>query len=39
VKAASGRTYVAVVILNHAGADLGAGDAVQAALVDWVFDR
>ena len=39
VKAASGRTYVAVVILNHAGADLGAGDAVQAALVDWVFGR
>jgi D-alanyl-D-alanine carboxypeptidase/D-alanyl-D-alanine-endopeptidase (penicillin-binding protein 4) len=39
VKAASGKTYVAVVILNHAGADLGAGDAVQAALVDWVFGR
>jgi hypothetical protein len=28
-----------VIILNHANAELGAGEAVQAALVDWVFAR
>jgi D-alanyl-D-alanine carboxypeptidase/D-alanyl-D-alanine-endopeptidase (penicillin-binding protein 4) len=39
VSAASGRTYVAVIILNHPGAERGAGEAVQAALVDWVFAR
>jgi D-alanyl-D-alanine carboxypeptidase/D-alanyl-D-alanine-endopeptidase (penicillin-binding protein 4) len=39
VNAASGKTYVAVIILNHANAELGAGEAVQAALVDWVFAR
>jgi len=39
VNAASGRTYVAVIILNHAGAERGPGEAVQAALVDWVFAR
>jgi len=37
VNAASGRTYVAVIILNHPGAEHGAGEAVQAALVNWVF--
>jgi D-alanyl-D-alanine carboxypeptidase/D-alanyl-D-alanine-endopeptidase (penicillin-binding protein 4) len=37
VNAASGKTYVAVIILNHPGADHGAGEQVQAALVDWVF--
>jgi D-alanyl-D-alanine carboxypeptidase/D-alanyl-D-alanine-endopeptidase (penicillin-binding protein 4) len=39
VDAASGRTYVVVIILNHPGAELGAGEAVQAALVNWVFAR
>ena len=39
VNAASGKTYVTVIILNHANAELGAGEAVQAALVDWVFAR
>jgi len=37
VNAASGKTYVAVIILNHPNAELGAGEAVQAALVNWVF--
>jgi len=37
VSAASGKTYVAVIILNHPGAEHGAGEQVQAALVDWVF--
>jgi hypothetical protein len=25
--------------LNHPGADSGAGEAVQAAVVNWVFGR
>lgn len=37
VNAASGRTYVAVVILNDPRAENGSGEAVQAELVDWVF--
>jgi D-alanyl-D-alanine carboxypeptidase/D-alanyl-D-alanine-endopeptidase (penicillin-binding protein 4) len=39
VNAASGRNYVAVIILNHPGADSGAGEAVQAAVVNWLFAR
>ncbi len=39
VNAASGKTYVAVIILNHPNAELGAGEAVQVALVNWVFGR
>jgi D-alanyl-D-alanine carboxypeptidase/D-alanyl-D-alanine-endopeptidase (penicillin-binding protein 4) len=39
VTSASGRSYVAVILLNHAGADTGHGAAVQAALVDWLYAR
>jgi len=39
VSAASGRSYVAVIFLNHAGADTGHGAAVQKALVDWLYAR
>jgi D-alanyl-D-alanine carboxypeptidase/D-alanyl-D-alanine-endopeptidase (penicillin-binding protein 4) len=39
VNAASGRTYVAVIIVNHPGVEQGAGDAIQAALVNWVFGQ
>lgn len=39
VNAASGRTYVAVILLNHPLADAGVGEAVQAALVQWVFGQ
>jgi D-alanyl-D-alanine carboxypeptidase/D-alanyl-D-alanine-endopeptidase (penicillin-binding protein 4) len=39
VNAASGKTYVTVVILNHPGAEHGAGEQVQAALIDWIFGR
>jgi D-alanyl-D-alanine carboxypeptidase/D-alanyl-D-alanine-endopeptidase (penicillin-binding protein 4) len=39
VNAASGRTYVTVVILNHPLAGAGVGEAVQAALVQWVFGQ
>lgn len=37
VNAASGKTYVAVILLNDPKADQGAGQAVQTELVDWVF--
>ena len=39
VSAASGRTFVTVVILNHPLAGAGAGEAVQSALVEWVFGQ
>jgi D-alanyl-D-alanine carboxypeptidase/D-alanyl-D-alanine-endopeptidase (penicillin-binding protein 4) len=39
VNAASGRTFVAVVILNHPGASAGAGEAIQTALVEWIFGQ
>jgi D-alanyl-D-alanine carboxypeptidase/D-alanyl-D-alanine-endopeptidase (penicillin-binding protein 4) len=39
VTSASGRSYVAVILLNHAGADTGHGAAVQKALVDWLYAR
>jgi D-alanyl-D-alanine carboxypeptidase/D-alanyl-D-alanine-endopeptidase (penicillin-binding protein 4) len=37
VNAASGKTYVAVILLNDPRADNGSGQAVQAEIVDWVF--
>jgi serine-type D-Ala-D-Ala carboxypeptidase/endopeptidase (penicillin-binding protein 4) len=39
VTAGSGRTYVLVSLINHSRADLGAGDAVHAALVSWILDN
>jgi D-alanyl-D-alanine carboxypeptidase/D-alanyl-D-alanine-endopeptidase (penicillin-binding protein 4) len=39
VNAASGRTFVTVVILNHPTAAEGPGEAIQAALVQWVFGQ
>jgi D-alanyl-D-alanine carboxypeptidase/D-alanyl-D-alanine-endopeptidase (penicillin-binding protein 4) len=39
VNAASGRTFVTVIILNHPKADNGAGHALQEALVQWVFGQ
>jgi D-alanyl-D-alanine carboxypeptidase/D-alanyl-D-alanine-endopeptidase (penicillin-binding protein 4) len=39
VNAASGRTFVAVVLLNHPAAGAGAGTAVQTALVEWLFGQ
>jgi len=39
VRAASGRTFVTVIILNDPKADGGAGEAIQAALVEWVFGQ
>jgi D-alanyl-D-alanine carboxypeptidase/D-alanyl-D-alanine-endopeptidase (penicillin-binding protein 4) len=39
VHAASGRTFITVVILNHPAAAQGSGEAVQNALVQWVFGQ
>ena len=39
VNAASGRTFVTVVILNHPTAAQGPGEAIQTALVQWVFGQ
>ena len=39
VNAASGRTFVAVIIVNHPAANGGGGLAVQAALVQWLFGQ
>jgi len=39
VNAASGRTFVTVVIVNDPRAGGGGGQAVQAALVQWVFGQ
>jgi D-alanyl-D-alanine carboxypeptidase/D-alanyl-D-alanine-endopeptidase (penicillin-binding protein 4) len=39
VTSESGRNYVAVIILNHPGADDGPGDALQVAMVNWLFAR
>jgi len=39
VTAGSGKTYVLVSLINHPRADIGAGDAVHAALVSWMLDN
>jgi D-alanyl-D-alanine carboxypeptidase/D-alanyl-D-alanine-endopeptidase (penicillin-binding protein 4) len=39
VNAASGKTYILVILVNHPGAQNGSGEAVQAELVRWVFGR
>ena len=39
VNAASGKTYVVVVIINHPGAHAGTGEAIQGELIRWVFGR
>lgn len=33
----SGRTYVVVVFVNHKGAQLGAGEAIYGAVIDWAL--
>ena len=39
VNAASGKTFITVVILNHPAAAQGSGEAIQNALVQWVFGQ
>ena len=37
VNAASGKTYVVVILVNHPGAQNGSADIVQTELIRWVF--
>ena len=39
VNAASGRTYILVIMINHPGAHAGSGEAIQAELIRWVFGQ
>jgi serine-type D-Ala-D-Ala carboxypeptidase/endopeptidase (penicillin-binding protein 4) len=39
VNAASGRTYVVVIMINHPGAHAGSGEAINAELIRWVFGQ
>jgi D-alanyl-D-alanine carboxypeptidase/D-alanyl-D-alanine-endopeptidase (penicillin-binding protein 4) len=39
VNAASGKTYVVVVMVNHPAAQAGAGEAIQSELIRWVFGQ
>jgi serine-type D-Ala-D-Ala carboxypeptidase/endopeptidase (penicillin-binding protein 4) len=39
VNAASGKTYVVVIIVNHPGAHTGSGEAIQTELIRWVFGQ
>lgn len=39
VNAASGKSYVVVIFVNHPGAQFGAGDEVQADILRWVFGQ
>ena len=39
VNAASGKTYVVVIIVNHPDAHRGSGEAVQSELIRWVFGQ
>jgi D-alanyl-D-alanine carboxypeptidase/D-alanyl-D-alanine-endopeptidase (penicillin-binding protein 4) len=39
VNAASGKTYVVVIIVNHPGAQSGSGEEVHAELIRWVFGQ
>lgn len=39
VNSASGKRYVAVIFVNHPGAQRGSGQAVQAQVIRWIFDQ
>jgi D-alanyl-D-alanine carboxypeptidase/D-alanyl-D-alanine-endopeptidase (penicillin-binding protein 4) len=39
VNAASGKTYVVVIIINHPAAHNGVGEAIQSELIRWVFGQ
>jgi serine-type D-Ala-D-Ala carboxypeptidase/endopeptidase (penicillin-binding protein 4) len=39
VNAASGKTYVVVILVNHPGAQGGSGEAVHAEIIRWVFGQ
>jgi len=35
----SGRTYAVVIMVNNKGAQYGAGDKIQASVIEWVLER
>jgi D-alanyl-D-alanine carboxypeptidase/D-alanyl-D-alanine-endopeptidase (penicillin-binding protein 4) len=39
VNAASGKTFVVVIVINHPGAQGGSGEEIQAELIRWVFGQ
>ncbi len=39
VNAASGKTYLVVILINHPGAQNGSADIVQTELIRWVFSQ
>lgn len=39
VNAASGKTYVVVIIINHPAAHVGVGEGIQTELIRWVFGQ
>lgn len=39
VNAASGKTYVISVLINHPGVQNGAGESIQAELIRWLFGQ
>jgi D-alanyl-D-alanine carboxypeptidase/D-alanyl-D-alanine-endopeptidase (penicillin-binding protein 4) len=39
VNAASGKTYILAILINHPGAQNGPGETIQAELVRWVFGQ
>ncbi len=39
INAASGKTYVVVIMINHPGAQSGLGENIQAELIRWVFGQ
>jgi D-alanyl-D-alanine carboxypeptidase/D-alanyl-D-alanine-endopeptidase (penicillin-binding protein 4) len=39
VNAVSGNTYIVAIVVNNPGAEFGAGDDVQAAVLRWVFGQ
>jgi D-alanyl-D-alanine carboxypeptidase/D-alanyl-D-alanine-endopeptidase (penicillin-binding protein 4) len=39
VNAASGKTFVVVIFINHPGAHTGIGESVHAELIRWVFGQ
>jgi D-alanyl-D-alanine carboxypeptidase/D-alanyl-D-alanine-endopeptidase (penicillin-binding protein 4) len=39
INAASGKTYVMVIIVNHPGAHTGTAEPIQSALARWVFGQ
>ena len=39
INAASGKTYVVVIIINHPAAHVGVGEQIQSELIRWVFGQ